>query len=346
MFVPHITVLTYSATKDSTLWWFSCDAIYNNGMKITILEPDEQIEAVYSASVSQNKTKLSTLRGGEFVPISYDVLDYISCDGVASHRATVYDHDDDGYDYGCTHYAKAIKTVSGDSPDDIDIHEPDEDPDVRYKTVSQLNHSTLLSTMRPGGWVPLAYDALDAVTCDGVVTHKERLSLGDGDVYDTNCTHIAIADNDADADADLGTDILEPDETYTVKYRSSISQHREKLSVLQGGEWVPLSYDALDYISCDGIGSHRETVSDTADIGYDFSVRETKYYTDKYIYHDDQHIELRTMDSWFGAGQYEAYVNDHKLINTDDGSLGLRTVSSARIGTAYALADETLEPDD
>lgn len=315
-------------------------------MKITILEPDEQIEAVYSASVSQNKTKLSTLRGGEFIPISYDVLDYISCDGVVSHRSTVYDHDDDGYDYECTHYATAVKTMSGDSPDDIYIHEPDEDPEVRYKTVSQLNHSTLLSTMHAGGWVPLAYDALDAITCDGLLSHEERISLTGDDVYDTDCTHIAVADNDADADTDLETDILEPDETYSVKYHSSISQHRNKLSVLQGGEWVPLSYDSLDYISCDGIESHRETVSDTADIGYDFSVCETKYYTDQYVYHDDEHVEIRKLDTWFGAGEYQAYVKDHKFINADNGSLGARTSNIARIGTAYALADETLEPDD
>lgn len=315
-------------------------------MKTITLEPDEQVDATYSASVSQNRTKLSTLRGGEFIPISYDVLDYINCDGVGSHRATVYDHDDDGYDYDCTHYATVKNTLSGDTADDMKVYEPDEEVEVRYKTTSQLNHSTLLSTMRAGGWVPLAYDALDAINCDGVVTHMEKLSLGDGDVYNTDCTHIAVADKTADGDTSLQTDILEPDEQTTVKYHSSISQHKNKLSTLRGGEWLPLSYDALDYINCYEVGSHRETVTDTADIGYDFSVCERQFYTDQYIYHDEKHLEMRTLDSWFGAGEYATVVDANAFINSDTGALGERTLNKLRIGTKYALAEETLEPDE
>ena len=43
---------------------------------------------------------------------------------------------------------------------------------------------------------------------------------------------------------------LEPDEKPEVFWHSSISQKKNTLSVLVRGEWLPISFDSLDYIEC------------------------------------------------------------------------------------------------
>ena len=84
----------------------------------------------------------------------------------------------------------------------------------------------------------------------------------------------------------MGITVLLSDERPAVKYRSSISQHKNKLSVVQRGEWVPISFDVLDWISEDGIKTHRAIVTDGDDIGFNYSVAEEQMLTDYYITHN------------------------------------------------------------
>lgn len=137
--------------------------------------------------------------------------------------------------------------------------------------------------------------------------------------------------------------ILEPVDNPQVRYYSSISQHSNKLHVVKGGELVPISYDVLDYIECDKVHSHRAIVAHGEDIGYNYDVKECCFYTDQYIYHDNQRTELRTLPHWFGEGFYEVANNEFDFINADNGSLGERNKYTLRIGTRYAKADKTLK---
>lgn len=68
-------------------------------MSIPILEPvmDSQVER--KSSNYQYKGFLSVLKRNSWVPISFDVLDYIDCNKVVSHKAIVTDKEFIGYHY-------------------------------------------------------------------------------------------------------------------------------------------------------------------------------------------------------------------------------------------------------
>ena len=136
--------------------------------------------------------------------------------------------------------------------------------------------------------------------------------------------------------------ILEPSEEQSVKYYSSISQHKNKLAVLIRGEWVPISFDVLDFIDCDKIGYHTAIVTDGDDIGFNYPVGECRLYIDQYVYHDEYGSELRTLPKWYGEGFYTQMLSGDAFINSDTNSLGVSNEYRLRVGLNYALADKTL----
>lgn len=142
-------------------------------------------------------------------------------------------------------------------------------------------------------------------------------------------------------------EILEPCDSTVVQYHSSIEQHRGKLSVYKGGQWVPIVFDEIDYISCkDGIVSHRACVTDKNDLGYIFPTDTARYTYDMYVYHDEQGVELHELPEWFGAGFYKKYIDNYIFTNADNCSLGTRNTIEYAVGLDYALADNTLEAAD
>ena len=140
--------------------------------------------------------------------------------------------------------------------------------------------------------------------------------------------------------------LLEPDEKPEVFYHSSISQHKNKLSVRRGGEWLPISYDVIDYIDCDKVVSHRAVVTDSPDIGYDFSVGEKHFYSDIFLTGDKIGIEKVPLSPWFGEGCYERYVSSRVLLKADCEPLSIHNKEKLRVGYNYALAVKTLPAED
>lgn len=128
----------------------------------------------------------------------------------------------------------------------------------------------------------------------------------------------------------------------TVRYKSSISQHRNTLCVMKRGEWLPISYDVLDFIDCECVRSHRAFMTDGDDIGWHYPVGECKIYNTEYVYHDDHGTELRTLPEWFGAGMYLAAKRNDAFINSDTEALGVCNEYRLRVGLSYAMADKTL----
>lgn len=112
---------------------------------------------------------------------------------------------------------------------------------------------------------------------------------------------------------------------------------------MKKGEWLPISYDVLDYITCKKAASHKAIVTDGDDIAFDFDVSTCTFYTDQYVYHDKNKTEIRALPHWFGEGFYRAHIDSKAFINTDYESLGVRNRYDLRIGLSYALADETLK---
>lgn len=132
---------------------------------------------------------------------------------------------------------------------------------------------------------------------------------------------------------------------HRLKVKSSISQSKDEvLSVHNGaGQFIPLSFDYLDYIDCDKIKSHRIVVSTSDELAYNYPVGKCTYYTDEYVYVDEHGSELKVLPHWAGEGFYEAYYNRNAFINFDKESLGVRNKQTVVSGLTYTVAQSTLE---
>lgn len=127
--------------------------------------------------------------------------------------------------------------------------------------------------------------------------------------------------------------------------KSSISQARNsKLSTTNDlGQFFPVIWDHLDYIDCDRVKSHPIIVSTVDELDYQYPVRECTYYTDEYVYVDEQGIELRTLPHWFGEGFYQAYVDSNDFVNFDTEAFGTRNKETLQSGLYYVESADRLD---
>lgn len=138
-------------------------------------------------------------------------------------------------------------------------------------------------------------------------------------------------------------DVLLSSEDRQVERKSSIDQYKNKLSVYSQGAWLPISYDVLDGVTCEGLRHHRAIVTDDkTDLGYNYQISECKRYTAKYLFHDTQTTELRELPEWFGAGLYDHFINGQSFTNADNGAVGTFSLVHYRVGTDYYKAKESL----
>ena len=135
---------------------------------------------------------------------------------------------------------------------------------------------------------------------------------------------------------------LTPADDTKVKYYSSLKQHGNKLHVIKGEELMPISFDILDKVDCHGVFYHTAIITDGDDIGYNYDIKECKYYMDDYMYHDFDKTETQIIQTWFGEGLYKKHKSELRLTNFDNGSLGVENIVTKRAGIKYAQADETL----
>lgn len=153
---------------------------------------------------------------------------------------------------------------------------------------------------------------------------------------------------------------LEPDEKPEVFWHSSISQEKHTFSVLKRGEWVPISFDSLDYITCENkegccgktkcnqlkAVTHCAILTDKPDLGYRYKVGECRYLSTILLTHDHVEEVERPLPVWMGKGTYTDYVDTNAFVNADNEALGLVNDTNLRVGLAYALAKKTLQSDD
>lgn len=139
-------------------------------------------------------------------------------------------------------------------------------------------------------------------------------------------------------------DYLEVADEHNVDIKSSISQAKDtKFSVSNGvGGYLPIVSDKLDYIDCDKVKSHRIIMSLTDELDYQYPVDECIYWTDEYIYSDGTRTELRTLPHWAGEGFMKVFTDSHAFINSDEESLGVKSLQKVKIGLHYVEARETL----
>ena len=144
----------------------------------------------------------------------------------------------------------------------------------------------------------------------------------------------------------MTVDYLDEADEYDVRRHSSVNQYDAFLSVQKGGVNVPLRFDSLDWINCDGIKTHSVIISDGNDIGFNYPVGHYTYFTDTYLIVDRNEVVVKKLPEWYGAGWYEKALREKNFINFDDKSLGERNRVDLRIGKDYIKADEMLDSAD
>ncbi len=215
----------------------------------------------------------------------------------------------------------------------------------RHSTANRyMPENGQLAVLQKGYWTPISFDSLGYIDCDRIASHRAILS----DIKPIDCEtyYVSTPDSATPEEKDDFTIFATSDDSIQVKYHSSISQHRNKLSQVVGGEYLPISYDVLDYIDCDHIASHRETVTDGDDIGFEFAVGDTCFTSDQYVLYDNKGERLEKLPEWFGTGYYRKKVDELDFVNADNGSIGTHQVQHLRVGLNYALAENTLPADD
>lgn len=137
--------------------------------------------------------------------------------------------------------------------------------------------------------------------------------------------------------------ILEPVDNPEVRYHSSISQHKNKLGVMKQGEWVPIKFDSIDYIGCNGVHSTEAVLALGDDLGYNFPVGKSSFTEDTYLTTDVMKDEVRPLPEEFGEGNYTKHIEGSAFTNFSNSALGHRDQYNLRVGLHYATADETLK---
>ena len=144
----------------------------------------------------------------------------------------------------------------------------------------------------------------------------------------------------------MSIDYLSEADEYDVRRYSSIDQYGAFLSVKKGGVNVPLRFDSLDWINCDGIKTHPVIISDGSDIGFNYPIGHYTYFTDTYLIVDRNEVVVKKLPEWYGAGWYEKALREKNFVNFDGSSLGERNRVDLRIGKDYVKADEMLDSAD
>lgn len=140
-------------------------------------------------------------------------------------------------------------------------------------------------------------------------------------------------------------EILKSSDDRRIEVKSSIDQYKNFLSVFKQGGWIPISYDVLESVTCDGVTSHKAIVTDDENWnGYHYPIATCRKVNGKYLVSDKEGIELKDLPCWQGKGKYEVYVNDHRITNADNEAVGTANAVRFRIGLDYYVAKKTLTP--
>lgn len=133
----------------------------------------------------------------------------------------------------------------------------------------------------------------------------------------------------------------------TVKRYSSAGQFASSpLTVMKGGIPIPISFDVIDYISCDHVVSHRAILDNEDSIGYSFPMMFARRASDVYAVYDKAGVVVKQLPTWAGEGFYKEAQRGKSLLTADTNALGVHNVEHLRIGLDYVLAEKTLKPAD
>lgn len=123
---------------------------------------------------------------------------------------------------------------------------------------------------------------------------------------------------------------------------SSIFANEGYLSVKKQNGYVPIAYDIIDGIDCNGIKSHKAVLALKPVIANGFPTQDCNYIKDTYLAYDRSGVELERLPKDLGDGFYQKYVNSRTLVNAANGSLGDRKVLKLKVGLGYVRGTKIL----
>lgn len=138
-------------------------------------------------------------------------------------------------------------------------------------------------------------------------------------------------------------EILKASDDRQIEVKSSINQYRNFLSVFRQGGWIPISYDVLESLTCDGATSHKAIMTDDKDWnGYHYPIATCHQLRGAYLTTDKKGVEMRDLPRWQGEGQYGQYVDEQRITNADNEAVGVINNVKYRIGLDIYTCKKTL----
>lgn len=129
--------------------------------------------------------------------------------------------------------------------------------------------------------------------------------------------------------------------------QSSIDQFQSFLAVYKQGGAVPIAYDVIDSITCDGIKSHKAIMTDDPSYnGYIYPIAHCRKNKIEYLLSDERGVIEKELPKCQGSGTYQEYVDREKITNADNEALGVANKIKYRIGLDYYTAQRNLDPVD
>lgn len=129
----------------------------------------------------------------------------------------------------------------------------------------------------------------------------------------------------------------------SLERKSSISQHRDLLSLLHKGEWCPIVFKIIDGVECGHIKYHKVALALKPNLNYTFPVGTCHYVKDKYVLSDQDEIKLKKLPAFYGNGLYETHERKEVFVNIGDKALGFREKKTLRVGKDYVRAKKILK---
>lgn len=136
---------------------------------------------------------------------------------------------------------------------------------------------------------------------------------------------------------------VDPIRDKSVERKSSISQHKDLLCILVGGEWCPIVFNVVDGVHCGQIKSHQGVLALREGINYTFPVGTCHYVKNKYVLAEQDEIKLKKLPSYYGIGLYESHERKNVFVNIGDKALGFTEKETLRIGKDYVRAKKILK---
>ncbi len=136
-------------------------------------------------------------------------------------------------------------------------------------------------------------------------------------------------------------------DSVTLKPKNSLRQFADFFSVVRSNEFLPIVFDRIREIKDNGsIESDKKILALNPQAqSYVFPVRQYNKKELVYLLKDDYGVKVKKIDSKFGEGFYDEFVDERVAVNSDKSALGVENVISKRVGTEYLMPDEEIVGD-